>query len=37
MYILLSSGITNKGEPRLPSYMLVDWIRVYKEAITEED
>ncbi|MEA2106450.1 MAG: glycoside hydrolase family 16 protein [Bacteroidota bacterium] len=37
MYILLSSGITNKGEPYLPSYMLVDWIRVYKETITEED
>ncbi|HSH51318.1 MAG TPA: family 16 glycosylhydrolase, partial [Bacteroidales bacterium] len=37
MYILLSSGITNKGEPRLPSYMLIDWIRVYKEENRTEN
>jgi len=36
MYILLSSGITNEGEPVLPGYMMVDWIRVYKQASTED-
>ncbi|MFP4024458.1 MAG: family 16 glycosylhydrolase [Thiohalospira sp.] len=37
MYIILSSGITKDGEPNLPSYMLVDWVKVYKEASIEEN
>ncbi|MFO7828413.1 MAG: family 16 glycosylhydrolase [Bacteroidales bacterium] len=37
MYILLSSGITEDGEPKLPCNMLVDWIRVYKNINPEEN
>jgi len=31
MYIVLSSGITQDGNPALPVTMDVDWIRVYKK------
>jgi len=33
MYLVLSAGITN-GIPEhlLPSYMEVDWVRIYKKA-----
>jgi len=37
MYIILSSGITHEGEPRLPVNMLVDWIRVYQKVNSEDN
>lgn len=37
MYLILSSGITKEGEPKLPSHMVADWVKVYKKASAEEN